>query len=83
MIRDAGAQKPILAAAMRNILPECILNRSGKGHFKRGFLLASVQDVCFERMTRADPFALPLRWCILSAAAPRECAGFRARERAA
>jgi len=28
-----GAQKPILAAALRGILPECILNRPGKGHF--------------------------------------------------
>jgi asparagine synthase (glutamine-hydrolysing) len=29
-----GAQKPILAAAMRGILPECILNRPTKGHFE-------------------------------------------------
>jgi asparagine synthase (glutamine-hydrolysing) len=28
-----GAQKPILAAAMRGILPDCIRNRPGKGHF--------------------------------------------------
>ena len=28
-----GAQKPILAAALRGILPECILNRPRKGHF--------------------------------------------------
>jgi asparagine synthase (glutamine-hydrolysing) len=28
-----GVQKPILAAAMRGILPECILNRRRKGHF--------------------------------------------------
>jgi asparagine synthase (glutamine-hydrolysing) len=28
-----GAQKPILAAALRGILPECILNRPSKGHF--------------------------------------------------
>ncbi len=26
-------QKPILAAALRGILPECILNRPSKGHF--------------------------------------------------
>jgi asparagine synthase (glutamine-hydrolysing) len=32
-----GAQKPILAAAMRGILPECILNRPGKGHFNEAF----------------------------------------------
>jgi asparagine synthase (glutamine-hydrolysing) len=28
-----GAQKPILAAALRGILPEAILNRPSKGHF--------------------------------------------------
>jgi asparagine synthase (glutamine-hydrolysing) len=30
---EPGAQKPVLAAAMRGILPECILNRPSKGHF--------------------------------------------------
>jgi asparagine synthase (glutamine-hydrolysing) len=28
-----SGQKPILAAALRNILPECILSRRRKGHF--------------------------------------------------
>lgn len=32
-----GVQKPILRAAMRGILPECILNRPGKGHFNEVF----------------------------------------------
>jgi asparagine synthase (glutamine-hydrolysing) len=32
-----GAQKPILAAALRGILPESILNRPGKGHFNEAF----------------------------------------------
>jgi asparagine synthase (glutamine-hydrolysing) len=32
-----GAQKPVLAAAMRNILPDCILNRPAKGHFNETF----------------------------------------------
>ena len=34
-----GAQKPILAAAMRGILPECILNRPGKGHFNEAYYM--------------------------------------------
>jgi asparagine synthase (glutamine-hydrolysing) len=34
-----GAQKPILAAAMRGTLPECILNRPSKGHFNEAFYL--------------------------------------------
>jgi asparagine synthase (glutamine-hydrolysing) len=32
-----GASKPILAAAMRDILPECILKRPGKGHFNEAY----------------------------------------------
>jgi asparagine synthase (glutamine-hydrolysing) len=32
-----GGQKPILAAAMRGILPECILNRPSKGHFNEAY----------------------------------------------
>jgi asparagine synthase (glutamine-hydrolysing) len=32
-----GGQKPILAAAMRGILPDCILNRPYKGHFNEAF----------------------------------------------
>jgi len=31
--QPGAQQKPILAAAMRDILPECILNRRRKGHF--------------------------------------------------
>jgi asparagine synthase (glutamine-hydrolysing) len=40
-----GAQKPILAAAMRDVLPECILNRSGKGHFNEAFYLGLSRDL--------------------------------------
>jgi asparagine synthase (glutamine-hydrolysing) len=36
---EPGAQKPILAAAMRGILPECILNREGKGHFNEAYYM--------------------------------------------
>ncbi len=32
-----GGQKPILAAAMRGVLPECILNRPFKGHFNEAY----------------------------------------------
>jgi asparagine synthase (glutamine-hydrolysing) len=32
-----GASKPILAAAMRDILPECILKRPSKGHFNEAY----------------------------------------------
>jgi asparagine synthase (glutamine-hydrolysing) len=35
--QPSGPQKPILGAAMRGILPECILNRPGKGHFNEAF----------------------------------------------
>jgi asparagine synthase (glutamine-hydrolysing) len=38
-----GVQKPILAAAMRGILPECILNRANKGHFN---------EVCYVGLSR-------------------------------
>ena len=31
--QPGSGQKPILAAALRGILPECILNRPSKGHF--------------------------------------------------
>jgi asparagine synthase (glutamine-hydrolysing) len=31
--------KPILAAAMRDILPECILKRPGKGHFNEAYYM--------------------------------------------
>jgi asparagine synthase len=34
-----GGQKPILAAAMRGILPDCILNRPSKGHFNEPYYL--------------------------------------------
>jgi asparagine synthase (glutamine-hydrolysing) len=34
-----GAQKPILAAAMRGILPECILKRPSKVHFNEVYYL--------------------------------------------
>lgn len=34
-----GSQKPILAAAMRGILPECILNRPYKGHFNEAYYM--------------------------------------------
>jgi asparagine synthase (glutamine-hydrolysing) len=34
-----GGQKPILAAAMRGILPECILNRPRKGHFNETYYM--------------------------------------------
>lgn len=32
-----GGQKPVLAAAMRGILPDCILNRPFKGHFNEAY----------------------------------------------
>jgi asparagine synthase (glutamine-hydrolysing) len=34
-----GGQKPILAAAMRGILPECILKRPRKGHFNEAYYM--------------------------------------------
>jgi len=34
---EPGTQKPVLAAAMRGILPECILNREVKGHFNESY----------------------------------------------
>jgi asparagine synthase (glutamine-hydrolysing) len=36
---EPGAQKPVLAAAMRGILPECILNRPSKGHFNEAYYM--------------------------------------------
>ena len=37
--QPGGRQKPILAAAMRDILPECILNRPLKGHFNESYYI--------------------------------------------
>jgi asparagine synthase (glutamine-hydrolysing) len=34
---EPRTQKPVLAAAMRGILPECILNRERKGHFNEAY----------------------------------------------
>jgi asparagine synthase (glutamine-hydrolysing) len=36
---EPGRQKPILAAAMRGILPDCILNRPLKGHFNESYYI--------------------------------------------
>jgi asparagine synthase (glutamine-hydrolysing) len=36
---EPGGQKPVLAAAMRDILPECILNRPSKGHFNEAYFM--------------------------------------------
>jgi asparagine synthase (glutamine-hydrolysing) len=36
---EPGAQKPVLAAAMRGILPECILNRPSKGNFNEAYYM--------------------------------------------
>src|SRR5262249_4634622 len=36
---EPRTQKPVLAAAMRGILPECILNRERKGHFNEAYYL--------------------------------------------
>jgi hypothetical protein len=36
---EPGGQKPILAAAMRGILPECTLNRSLKGHLNEPYYI--------------------------------------------
>ena len=37
--RPGGGQKPILRAALRGILPECILNRQLKGHFNESYYI--------------------------------------------
>jgi len=34
-----AGQKPILAAALRGILPDCILDRPGKGHFNEAYFM--------------------------------------------
>jgi asparagine synthase (glutamine-hydrolysing) len=36
---EPGTQKPVLAAAMRGILPECILNRPSKGNFNEAYYM--------------------------------------------
>jgi asparagine synthase (glutamine-hydrolysing) len=40
-----GAMKPILAAAMRNILPECILKRPDKGHFNEAYYVGLARNL--------------------------------------
>jgi asparagine synthase (glutamine-hydrolysing) len=37
--QPGSGQKPILAAALRGILPDCILNRPSKGHFNEAYFL--------------------------------------------
>jgi hypothetical protein len=49
------ALKPILAAAMRNILPECILNRSGEDISTRLLLGAVSQLAALGSLGRAAP----------------------------
>jgi asparagine synthase (glutamine-hydrolysing) len=40
-----GGQKPILAEATRGILPECILNRPGKGHFNEAYYMGLARNL--------------------------------------
>jgi asparagine synthase (glutamine-hydrolysing) len=45
--KPGGGQKPILAAAMRGILPECILNRPLKGHFNESYFVGLSRNRAF------------------------------------
>jgi asparagine synthase (glutamine-hydrolysing) len=48
--------KPVLAEAMRDLLPECIRNRRYKGHFNEVYYLGLARNVpSLERMIREAP----------------------------